>query len=180
VKNTSVERAELFLSTYACPQNRDIEDFLRVKAIDFSLQGIAQTHLVIARVLDEPELVGYFALANRIADVPLSMLSKSYQKKVGKFSVFTPEGTSMIPMPLIAQLGKNYNKTLTARISGTELLRIACEKVMAIQSELGGRCVYLECEDTPFLTDFYHENGFRRFSPDMLESGQLARMIKYQ
>jgi hypothetical protein len=86
----------------------------------------------------------------------------------------------MVPMPLIAQLGKNYNSTVSKTISGTELLELACKKVATIQSELGGRCVYLECEDMPFLTNFYYNNGFRRFSPDELKPGQLVRMIKYQ
>jgi hypothetical protein len=162
------------------PQNKDIEDFLRTKAIDFALQGIAQTHLVLAKTQDEPELVGYFALTNKIADVPLFTLNKSYQKKVSKFGVLTPVESYMVPMPLIAQLGKNYNPRLTESITGAELLNMACEKVASIQSELGGRCVYLECEDTPFLMGFYYDKGFRRFSPDELGPGQLVRMIKYQ
>lgn len=129
---------------------------------------------------NEPELLGYFALTNKIADVPVAALSKSYQKKIAKFGVLTPEGSYMVPMPLIAQLGKNYNESVRESISGTELLSVACDKVMGIQSELGGRCVYLECEDTEFLASFYYENGFRRFSPNNLEPGQLVRMIKYQ
>jgi hypothetical protein len=141
---------QTFLSTYLCPQNKDIEDFLHTKAIDFALQGIAQTHLVLTRAQGEPELIGYFALTNKIADVPLSMLSKSYQKKVSTFGVLTPEESYMVPMPLIAQLGKNYNPALTESITGAELLSLACGKVVSIQSELGGRCVYLECEDTLF------------------------------
>jgi hypothetical protein len=180
LKSASVKWVGSLLATYTCPRNKDIEDFVKTKAIDFALQGIAQTHLVLASASGKPELVGYFALANKVAEIPLSVLSKSYQRKVGKFGVLTPEQTYVIPMPLIAQLGKNYNESLTEHITGAELLRIACEKVMSIQAELGGRCVYLECEDTPFLTGFYCDNGFRRFSPDGLEPGQLVRMIKYQ
>jgi hypothetical protein len=182
LKQITVERTQSILSTYICPQNQDIEDFLHNKAIEFAEQGIAQTHLIFSanEAGREPELLGYFVLANKIADIPVAALSKTYQKKVGKFGVLTPEGSYMVPMPLIAQLGKNYNKSLIGRISGTELLSIACEKVASIQVELGGRCVYLECEDSEFLTAFYYDNGFRRFSPDNLESGQLVRMIRYQ
>ena len=170
----------MFLSTYVCPKNKDIEEFLLTKAIDFALQGIAQTHLVVVDTARGPELLGYFTLANKIADIPITLLSKTYQKRVQKFGILTPEGTIMIPMPLIAQLGRNFHKNLSCSITGTELLEIACEKVMSVQSELGGRCVYLECEDVPFLLDFYYQNGFRRFSPDILKPDELVRMIKYQ
>lgn len=169
-----------FLSTYICPQNKDIEDFLHTKAIDFAAQGIAQTHLVFANSSNAPGLVGYFTLANKIAAVPMSTLSKSYQKKVGRFGVLTPENSYMVPMPLIAQLGKNYNPEMDQSITGTELLGLACDKVAAIQTELGGRCVYIECENSPFLISFYYENGFRRFSPTGFEPSGLIRMVKYQ
>lgn len=37
------------LSNFSCPLNKDVEQFLRIKAIEFSKQGIAQTHLVFAQ-----------------------------------------------------------------------------------------------------------------------------------
>jgi hypothetical protein len=45
--------------------------------------------------------------------------------------------------------------------------------------EMGGRFVYLECEDIPPLTEFYTANGFRRISPEDLPAGELVRMMRY-
>jgi hypothetical protein len=171
--------AEDFLSGYSCPDNKDIEDFLRFKAIDFAKQGIAQTHLVVGDAHDEPELLGFFSLTNKVLELSASLLSKTDQKRAARFGVRTPRDTYQIPMPLIAQLGKNYSVSLTGAITGDELLSIACDKVFALQRELGGRFVYLECEDVPFLIDFYARNGFRRIETEPVEN-QLIRMFKYQ
>ena len=62
--------------------------------------------------------------------------------------------------PLIAQLGKNYHEGMNHLITGDELLCLACEKISRIQLDLGGRFVYVECEDKPKLIDFYAANGF--------------------
>ena len=40
------ERAKEVLSDFSCPMNADVEYFLRHKAIEFSKQRLAQTHLV--------------------------------------------------------------------------------------------------------------------------------------
>ena len=36
------------LSDYVCPQNKDIQDFLSNKAIEFEKQGISTTYLIFA------------------------------------------------------------------------------------------------------------------------------------
>jgi hypothetical protein len=152
---------------------------LRYRAIDFARQGIAQTHLVIGDAEGRPELLGYFSLANKVLELSASLLSKTDQKRAARFGVRTPHDTFQMSMPLIAQLGKNYNASLTYAIAGNELLSIACNKVFALQRELGGRFVYLECEDARFLIDFYTRNGFRRIKMEKTEN-QLVRMLKYQ
>ena len=40
------EEVEVFLHTFSCPLNVEVESFLWNKAIDFSLQKISVTHLV--------------------------------------------------------------------------------------------------------------------------------------
>lgn len=42
------ERAAELLSKFSCPLNRDVETFLRKKAIEFAKQGFSQTHIVFA------------------------------------------------------------------------------------------------------------------------------------
>ena len=56
-----------------------------------------------------------------------------------------------------------------------------------MQEIVGGKIVYLECEDKPRLIDFYSENGFVNFGKRMLDrdetdtlSGEyLIQMLKY-
>jgi hypothetical protein len=168
------------LSVFSCPQNQDIETFLKDKSIGFAQQGIAQTHLVFGKESSHFELLGFFALTLKTLDIPASMLNKTYEKRASKFGVLTERAVYSIPVPLIAQLGKNYCLGIHGHISGEELLAIACNKVRTLQMEMGGRFVYIECEDTPFLTDFYAANGFRRVSPTILARGELVQMIRYQ
>ncbi|MCM1386533.1 MAG: hypothetical protein NC231_04335 [Bacillus sp. (in: Bacteria)] len=52
------------LSSFSCPINKDIENFIKYKAIEFSKRTSAKTHLVFWETEDEKnkEFVGYYAL----------------------------------------------------------------------------------------------------------------------
>lgn len=63
---------------------------------------------------------------------------------------------------------------------------MACDKIARIQFDLGGKFVYLECEDKPKLIDFYTSNGFcafdrRTLDPDEtgIDGEYLVQMLKY-
>ena len=179
------DETKRFLSDFSCPLNADVEDFLKFKAIEFSRQGLAQTHLVMASYRDKPVLVGYFALANKYISVNAGKISKTTKKRINKFSIWQPE-IKKYSAPLIGQLGKNSTNGYNKLISGDELLDIACNKVKNIQMDLGGRFVYLECEDKPKLIDFYAENGFCEFDRRPLDRDEtdlsgdyLVQMLKY-
>lgn len=181
------EFAKNFLSDFSCPLNLDVESFLRYKAIEFSKQSLSQTHLVMASHKKEMVLVGYFTLANKNISVSTKGLSSTNKKRIAKFAIHYPQIRKyVLTAPLIAQLGKNYTNGYNELITGDELLAIACEKVKNIQLDLGGRYVYLECEDKPKLVDFYKDNGFCEFDKRELDreetdiSGDyLIQMIKY-
>ena len=85
------DETKRFLSDFSCPLNADVEDFLKFKAIEFSRQGLAQTHLVMASYRDKPVLVGYFALANKYISVNAGKISKTTKKRINKFSIWQPE-----------------------------------------------------------------------------------------
>ena len=175
------------LSSFSCPLNPDVENFLRFKAIEFARQGFSQTHLVMASYQKEPVLVGYFTLANKYITLSNKNLSTSQKKRLAKFSIYDNQIRSYyLSAPLIAQLGKNYSKNYNKLITGDELLCLACRKVSTIQMDLGGKFVYLECEDKPFLIEFYSRNGFcafdrRRLDRDEtgLDGDYLIQMLKY-
>ena len=70
---------------------------------------------------------------------------------------------------------------------GDELLKLALDKVREMQMIVGGKVVYLECEDRPCLKDFYSSNGFVDFGRRQLDSDEvgfgvdqyLVQMLKY-
>lgn len=187
IEESGEEAAKGVLSSFSCPLNPDVENFLRHKAIEFAKQGLSQTHLVFASYRNEIVLVGYFTLANKHLAVSKNKISKTQARRVGKFGSFDPKTKAYyIAAPLIAQLGKNYTNEYDKLISGDELLAIACEKVSIVQMAIGGRYVYVECEDIPQLTEFYGRNGFVDFDTRELDADEtdlkgeyLVQMLRY-
>lgn len=169
-----------FLSSFSCPLNKDVEQFLRTKAIIFAKQGWAQTHLVFASYRETPVLVGYFSLANKhitISTKIFSSRSRNLRHRLAKFAVYNADAKAYIlTAPLIAQLGKNYANDYNNLISGDELLEIACEKISRVQYDLGGRFAYVECEDKSQLIDFYSRNGFCEFDTRNLDPDETSTM----
>lgn len=181
------EAVKGILSSFSCPLNSDVENFLKTKAIEFANQGLSQTHLVMRSYKGRMVIVGYFTLANKHIAVSTRKISKTLSKRIGKFGTYDPLTKShYIAAPLIAQLGKNYTNQYNTLISGDELLEIACEKISIVQLAIGGRVVYVECEDTPRLVEFYSRNGFYEFDKRELDRDEtdlkgeyLVQMLRY-
>lgn len=111
------------LSSFVCPLNPDVEDFIHTKAIPFAKQRIAVSYLVFAEQDGQNYFIGYYTLANKFVCVNGSTLSKTMQKKIAKFSQYDPTSDRfMVSMPLIAQLGKNFNPALPIKVAGFFLL----------------------------------------------------------
>ncbi|MTI96808.1 MAG: N-acetyltransferase [Firmicutes bacterium] len=183
------DKVKAILSDFICPLNKDVEGFLRNKAIEFAKQGLSATHLIFANYGGSTVLIGYFTLATKIATISRRCIrSNSMRKRINKFAQYDQSlKRYSLPMPLIAQLGKNFNNEYDKLITGEELIQFACDKVKQIQLDSGGRYVYLECEDKPQLTDFYDKHGFVNFGKRSLEGDEfelfqgryLVQMLKY-
>lgn len=176
------------LSSFSCPLNKDVEYFLRYKSIEFSRQNIAPTHLVYASYKGNMALCGYFTVANKEFNISSKYVSNSVFKRLKKFGTYDAEYKCCnIPAPLIAQLGKNFTDDYNNLITGDELLDLACREVKRAQTIIGGKTVYIECEDKPKLIDFYERNGFISFGKrnldkderDKMDGQYLIQMIKY-
>lgn len=180
------ERTKEILADYSCPMNEDIQYFLKEKAILFSRQGIARTHLVFAGYKGKTVLIGYYALAYKPVEVKIDKLNSLWRKRLRTFATYDETTKSYwASLPLIGQLGKNFTNGYDQLISGGELLKLACNRIEALQAEVGGKMAYLECEDSPGLVRFYEENGFFRFANRNLDKDEigekryLVQMIKY-
>lgn len=177
VQAVGEERAKQILSDFSCPMNKDVEYFLSSKAIEFSKQGLAQTQLIFTSYKDEPVLIGYFTLAvKEIVITRRTVLNYKWRRRINRFATRSDtDGRYYVPAPLIGQLGKNYRNGYNELITGDELLKLAIDKVYATQAVLGGKFVYLECEDKPKLVQFYKDNGFVEFGHRDLERDERDR-----
>jgi hypothetical protein len=176
------ERTDEILSSFMCDKNEDIETYLRTKAIDFSNQSIAGTHLLFYEYDGHPVLAGYYSLAMKNMfvmekDVP----SKGRRRRLEKFGdYFGSLHGFIIPAPLIAQLGKNDLYADLGLITGKDLLDLALRHIVAMQRDFSGKIAFLECEDNPKLISFYESNGFLRSSASADRPfGELIQMVRY-
>lgn len=181
--------AKSILSSFSCPLNPDVEHFLKNVAIEFTKQSISSTYLIMASYKNEYVLVGYFTLANKIFCIDKDSLpNRKWRSRMAKFGQFDATiQRYTVSAPLIGQLGKNYANTYNKLITGDELLKLALDKVREMQNIVGGKIVYLECEEKESLLDFYSQNGFVNFGiraldrdeTDKLSGESLVQMLKY-
>ncbi|MBM6723942.1 MULTISPECIES: N-acetyltransferase [Oscillospiraceae] len=177
------------LSTFSCPMNDDVERFLTKRsAIDFATQGVSQTFLVYASYKKKNVLCGYFTIANKYIVVNKHSVSGTLRRRLRKFAMPSAEKDDLVIMaPLIAQLGKNYANGYSELITGDELLKMAEDQIRLAQRIIGGKVVYLECEDIDRLKDFYSSNGYVEFGKRRLDKDErtemcgthLIQMLKY-
>lgn len=188
IETLGESKVKQMLSSFSCPYNRDIEDFLKNKAMVFSEQSLSKTHLVYAPHKGNPVLVGYFALAQKYIVIKKDSLSKRLRTRISKFATYDPELKQYCTSAyLIGQLSKNYTNGYDKLITGDELLKMATDKLSIIQQEIGGKIIYLECEDNERLLEFYSQNGFVTFGKrnlekdetELMEGKYLIQMLRY-
>mgnify|MGYP007125564718 CR=1 FL=1 len=143
--------------------------------------------MVFAQFKGDIRLIGYYTLTQKSISVKNDALTKSMRKRIAKYGTRDVNNKGYIlPAPLIAQLGKNFKDGLNKLITGNELLAMAFDKLRIIQQLIGGRVVYLECEDKPKLIQFYSNNGFIEFGKrakdsedkDLIEGEYLVQLLK--
>lgn len=165
------------LSSFSCPLNIDVEKFLtKGSAIEFAKQGLSQTFLVYASFKKEQVLCGYFTICAKYICISHSNVSKTLGRRLRKFSNSDVPGTYVITSPLIAQLGKNFTNNYGGLITGDELLKLAIDKIKDAEQILGGKIVYVECEDKEKLKSFYSDNGFVEFGKRNLDADERTQM----
>lgn len=133
IEEIGEDRAKEVLSDFSCPINKDIEEFIHQKAIEFEKQSISRTQLIYASYKKELVLVGYYTIATKTFNITSSSLTSNKRRKINKFATYNPELKSyLLPAPLIAQLGKNFKNNSNSLISGNELLKIACDDISIV------------------------------------------------
>lgn len=176
IDNLGESKVRSILSSFSSPHNEDVEFFIKNKAIEFSKQGLAQTHLVIYKSIDGVEILGYYTIANKPIIIDKKSLSKTLAKKIIKFASLQTKDNYTVQSLLIGQLSKNFKDGNDCLITGEELLDLAMESVHEAQKIIGGKVVFLECEDKPKLVDFYSKYGFIVFGKRMLDRDEVDKV----
>jgi len=153
---------EDILKNFKNKYNKDIEDFLHNKAIEFEKAGLSSTHLVFNQNF---VLLGYFSLANKpllVSKRNYEALSKSQRKKLCQNGKKLLSDGYIVNSYLLGQLDKNYSEEINEnnQISGMQLLTLAYDTLMEAKKIINVRYVWLECEDTEKLLNFYKTFGF--------------------
>ncbi len=174
------KKLQQILDSFECPKNSEVESFLKNKAINLSRQSISKTYLVTTDVNNSHIIVGYFSIANKMTKVKQDFFGGKTKRRFERFAE-TNKASNMYHtyLPLIGQLGKNYANGYDKYISGDILLRLACLQVREVQKLIGGRFVFLECEDNPKLREFYESNGFKCYNNRKLEKYESENGLKY-
>lgn len=165
---------ERIIGSFLCEKNKDIDFFLKKKALLFQRKNKAKTYFI----LDEDELnrgifniLGYFALSTKVLHLP-EELSKNQRKKID--GLYT--SVSEISTFLIGQIAKNdYNNS---KITGDEILKYACYYILQASSIIGGRIVLVELVNNSKLIDFYNKNDFILLPNKTENEEKLLQMIK--
>ena len=170
LKAIGEEKLSKLLSDFSCPLNREVEDFVRNKSIDFAQRKLSITYLVMKRTNEDKNiLVGIYTLSHKAIEITNSNISNTTRKKLLRYAALDKDTNKYnISAFLIAQFGKNnavpknYAVEDGKTISGNELMDLTFELLKHVQYCVGGGVVYLDCENVVKVLDFY-QNGCNRF-----------------
>ena len=170
------EKAQELISIFNCEKDKDIENFLKERAILFEKLGKSRTYLIFDEDEEEFNVLAYCTLAMQVLKVPKDLLSGNKTKKLDGFgSKIKGIKITEFPTILIGQVGKNdLYKEL---INGIEIMQYCLSTVFKGQAVLGGRIIMLECKDIPYIVNLYEKFGFQKLEKDY-DEGELLQMIR--
>jgi len=157
------------IENFEC-QDKDVENFLKLKAVDFDKRNKSRTYLIVDEksIVSDIIILGYYTIT--LKNLPFNeTVSKSMVKRIDGYSNNINSAESV----LIGQFGKNY--IYRNELSGGSLLNYAMDTVYSIQNLAAGRIVFLECLDNKKVVKFYQDNGFIFLQ----KSGEYLQMIRH-
>ncbi len=170
------EKAQELISIFNCEKDKDIENFIRERAILFEKLGKSRTYLIFDEDEEEFKVLAYFTLAMQVLKIPEDLLSNRKTKFLDGFSSkIRGEKITEFPTILIGQVGKN--DSFKELISGNEIMQYCLSTVFKGQAVLAGRIIMLECKDVPYIINLYKKFGFQKLEKDYDEDEHI-QMIK--
>jgi predicted GNAT family N-acyltransferase len=170
------KKAQELISIFNCEKDKDIENFIRERAILFEKLGKSRTYLIFDEDEEEFKVLAYFTLAMQVLKIPEDLLSNRKTKFLDGFSSkIRGEKITEFPTILIGQVGKN--DLFKELISGNEIMQYCLSTVFKGQAVLAGRIIMLECKDVPYIINLYKKFGFQKLEKDYDEDEHI-QMIK--
>lgn len=120
---------------------------------------------------DSIEIVAYFTVALKVLKLGENVSNEQKKKITGMNS-----DTHEIAGYLIGQIGKNSNTS--AKIKGDELFNLAENVILEAYDHVGGRVIFLECEEVAPLINFYEKNGYKRIPRAGDDESNLVLYVK--
>lgn len=156
------------LLSFRCAQDKDIEDFLRFKAIEFSDRRLCSVYLLLNEELFNSHklfIEAYFTLSHKSLIADNHTMSKSAIKRYGGFVT-----AKTLDFVLIGQLGKWIQEEggtfSRSSITGKEVLDSAFEVIKAATSLIPCKYALVECSDDIKIRTIYENYGFNFFQND--------------
>lgn len=169
------------LSTFSCPANMEIDNFLKVNALNFAKRKLSITYLIFDE--NDGQILGYFTLAHKAIEIKNENLSNTTRRKLSSHARLDSDTNSFtVSAFLLAQIGKNYGVDCGKRIMGNELIGHANDIMADIQHRIGGGIIYLDCEDKQHLKNFYiDKNHYKVFGERFSNSDGIRylQMIRF-
>ena len=168
-----------FFNDFTCEREKDLEIFLRNKAITYDNSNLGKTSLIIDKdSFDQGKLdvMAFFTIGQTSVDI--GALSNNKKKKL-LGSVHGRDKLLSYQAYLIGQLGRSDMYT-TDDISGETILNECYAEIRKVQRIVGGRLLLLECREHMFEL-FYQKKGFEKLTdfPDEQGLYTLYRRIKF-
>ena len=182
IESVGEDEVKSILSDFSCKRNPEIENFVRKNAVDFAKKKMSVTYIVVD---DTESICAIFTLTHKAIEITNKNLSNTMRKRIQRHSRLDEStGSFNVSAFLIAQFGKSDTKTSEENISGNALMDFTFGVLTAVQHDIGGGLVYLECEDKEKLINFYSSEpnqffkfGERHSKEDKVKYIQLFRFI---
>lgn len=154
IQKLNKEEINELLSNFACPLDKNIEEFVRMKAYDFEYHDLSRTYLIY----NKKELCGIFSLAMSEVNINKNLTRK---QKLDLFGTTYSLG-KRIPAHLIGQISKNFAYGRNDLITGEQILDYAKNYVIVANDMTPAPMIRVDCAKKDVLSAFYENAGFKQ------------------
>lgn len=165
------EKLSDIFKKFSCHREKDLEDFLNYKALEYENSDFGKTFLFFDRVeflQEDYNVVAFFTIGYTSVDIS-AISSKKRRKMLGNYP--GRDKLNHIPAFLIGQLGKNDNYNYY--LDGEVILKEAYSAIKKANVIIGGKLLILECRE-PMFDKFYKNYDFQKLYPEVDDDNLLT------